>query len=308
MKIRYFGILMLLAVIAAGCDNQETNLVDTPTSPYIGGNKGLVAEIVQMGVFNDASNTEEIFEGETFPIEITLKNKGESDVATGNATVTLLGINLRDFDNVPNQELSNTQLIEKVEKDVNEQGGEVTIDFTSGTQDARYKVPLSGSSYDVSVFARLSYKYQTKAAVPKVCFKENLRDTSVCDVEGTKDVFSSGAPIKVTNAEEKTAGTGKVAVEFTIENVDGGDVTLPNQPFDSRFDQLAFSVSDANEWECKSGGRDGVARLDTNGKAVILCRLKNALPANALYTKELDLTLSYAYSNLVHKQIRVKKQ
>src|SRR3989344_7088269 len=154
MKIRYFGILMLLAVIAAGCDNQETNLVDTPTSPYIGGNKGLVAEIVQMGVFNDASNTEEIFEGETFPIEITLKNKGESDVATGNATVTLLGINLRDFDNVPNQELSNTQLIEKVEKDVNEQGGEVTIDFTSGTQDARYKVPLSGSSYDVSVFAR----------------------------------------------------------------------------------------------------------------------------------------------------------
>src|SRR3989344_8565555 len=129
MKIRYFGILMLLAVIAAGCDNQETNLVDTPTSPYIGGNKGLVAEIVQMGVFNDASNTEEIFEGETFPIEVTLKNKGESDVAANKATVALLGINLQDFENVQRQEMSNAQPIEKVEKGVNQDGGEVTLDI-----------------------------------------------------------------------------------------------------------------------------------------------------------------------------------
>ena len=308
MKIRYAAALVILVFVAAGCGEQATQDVNAPLSPYLGGSKGIEAEIIQMGVFNEASNTEEIFEGETFPIEVVLKNKGETEVAVGKATVTLLGINLQDFENIPQQQLSNTQLIEKVEKGVNEEGGEVTLDFTSGALDARYKVPLSGSSYDVSIFARVTYEYKTQAAVPKVCFKENLRDTTVCDVEGIKDVFSSGAPIKVSSAEEKTAGTGKVAVEFLIENVASGDVTLPSQAFDSRFDQLAFTVSDANEWECKSGGREGVARLDTNGRATILCRLKNALPADALYTKEVDLTLSYNYRSLIHKQIRVKKQ
>ena len=141
-----------------------------------------------------------------------------------------------------------------------------------------------------------------------MCFKEDLADESVCDVEEIKTVYSSAAPVQVKSAEEKKAGAGKIAVEFSIENVGSGQVTKPGQDFDKRYNQLSFSVNEPANWECKSGGKENQARLDSDEKAKILCRLKNALAEDTLYTKELDLTLDYDYKELIHQQIRLKEQ
>jgi len=302
-------IVVLFAVsllVLAGC--KEKDDVTAPETPYMGGEKGVVADFEEMGIYNEKTNTYEIYEGETFPIEITLKNKGEYDINIGEVTATLIGINLNDFSGiVSNGVLNNTGEIEKISED-NEDGGEETIDFTSGTEDAKYLINLTGSSYDVSIFARIVYHYKTFAAVPKVCFKEDLTDESVCDVVEMKTVYSSAAPLQVKSAEEKKAGAGKIAVEFSIENDGSGQVALPGQAFDDRYDQLNFSVNEPANWECKSGGRENMARLDADGKAKILCRLKDALAENTLYTKELDLTLDYDYKELIHQQIRIKEQ
>jgi len=308
MNKKYLFMALILSVMfIIGCEGEQA-IVTVGESPYIGGSKGLVAEFLQMGIYNDDSNMEEIFEGEAFPIEVVLKNKGEEDIAIGDAKVTLMGINLADFSGiVSGGVLSNAEAIEKV-SDLNEEGGEITLDFTSGTEDAKYLISLTGSSYDVSVFARVVYEYTTHASVPKVCYKKNFADKTVCDVEETKDVYSSGAPVQVKSAVEKKAGTAKIGVEFKIENVGNGDVSKPGVDFDPRYDQLNFSVSDPAEWECKSGGREGEARLDSDGKATIICRLKNVITEEVPYTKQMDLTLSYDYREVIHKQVRIRKQ
>jgi len=302
-----FAVLLVATLFVAGCGEGQTTTT-SGKSPYIGGSKGVIAEFLQMGIFNDESSTEEIFEGEAFPIEVILRNNGEEDIAAAKARVTLMGINLRDFSGIAsNGVLPNTAPIEKI-SELNKEGGDVTIDFTSGSEDAKYLIPLTGSSYDISVFARVVYEYKTHVSVPKVCYKKNFNDKTVCEVEETKDVYSSAAPVQVTSAEEKMAGTAKVGVEFKIENAGNGDVAKPGQNFDSRYDQLSFAVSDPNEWDCRSGGRENEVRLDSNGKATIICRLKNAITEEVPYTKQLDLTLSYDYREIIHKQIRIRKQ
>jgi len=305
IKLIIFSIILLF--ITAGCKEEKKD--NSFVSPFIGGNKGLIAEFEEMGFFNEKSGMEEIFEGEAFPIEVVLKNKGEHTNTAGMATVTLLGININDFTGiVSNGVLQNIAEIEKI-SEFNKEGGEIILDFTSGNEDAKYKIPLVGLSYDISVFANVVYEYKTYAAVPKVCFKGNLNDPSVCEVEEIKDVFSSGAPIQVQSAEEKRAGTGRVSVEFKIENVGTGKVTKPGANFDPRYDQLSYTVSDANNWDCRSSGRSNEARLDENGKATIICKWDGTpLTNNDLYTKQLDLTLFYKYKELVHKQLRIKKQ
>lgn len=305
-------ILIVLVLFVAGCAEEEIG-PEAGKSPYIGGTKGVIAEFEQMGVYSDESNMEEIYEGEKFPIEITLKNKGEDDVGIGNATVSLAGINLADFTGIDDGDVTpddgittNTVLIEKI-SEYNKDGGEVTIDFTSGADDAVYIVPLPGYSYDISVFAIVDYRYKTYSAVPKVCFKGDPADKTVCNVDEVKDVYSSGAPIQVVKAEEKKAGVGKIAVEFSIENTGTGRVTKPGTAYDSRYDQLSYSVSDPTEWECKSAGKINEARL-SDGKATIVCRLSGTLDRSDLYTKELDLTLEYDYKEIMHKQLRVIKE
>lgn len=309
MNKKWFVLMLIMVIVLAGCSGKKDVTPATKeSSPYIGGTKGLVAEFLDMGIYNDGSKMNEIFEGESFPIEIILRNKGEEDLQPGDVTIKIKGISLDDFSGiVTNGLLQNADMIEKV-SDVNELGGEETLDFTPETEDAKYLIELAGSSYDVDVFAEVVYNYKTHSSVPKVCFKEDFTDQSICEVDEIKQAFSSAAPIQVTGAEEKRAGTGKIAVEFKIENVGGGDVSAPDEDFNSRYDQLAFESSDPVVWECKSGGRVNSARLDNEGKAIVLCKLKEPMEEGTLYTKQLDLTLSYQYKELIQEAVRVLKQ
>ncbi len=312
-KMSVLLIISLLMLVGCQGDNAATTTTSSE-SPYLGGSKGITAEFLDMGVYNDETGIEEIFEDETFPIEVEIKNQGEEDVAADQITVTLKGIALGDFEGiVEGGVLSNSEVIEKI-TEYNPEGGEATLDFTSigigddPSADAKYDVPLSGAHYDVGVFGEVVYEYKTYASVPKICFKENLQDDNICDVDESKTVYSSGAPIQVKSAEEKRAGTGKIAVEFKVENVGGGDVTIVETDFNLRYDQLSFVSSDAELWECKAGGRINEGRFDSAGKMTIVCKLKAAMDENTLYTKELDLTLNYKYRELIQREIRIREQ
>jgi len=305
MKKRYLTMLMVCLFFVGCAGNQVTTTA--AESPFMGGNQGLIAEFLEMGIHNDASGMEEIFEDETFPIEVMVKNKGEQDVAAGDITISLKGISLDDFSGIDGASLSNSDAIESV-SEFNKQGGEATIDFTSGAQDAQYTVAITGSHYDAGVFGEVVYTYATHASVPKVCFKEDLQTEGICEVDEAKTVFSSAAPIQVKSAAEKRAGTGKIAVEFEVENVGGGDVTKPGDDFDSRYDQLAFVSGEEDLWECKAGGKLNEGRFDSNNKVTIVCKLKDVMADDTLYTKELDLTLNYDYRTLIQRSIRIRKQ
>lgn len=297
--------LTILAVLIAltGCGDEEITVGD---SPFEGGDDGLTAEFEPMGIVEGGIYS--IFDNEEFPIELILKNKGEENVAVGDVEVTIYGVLLSDFSGIPSGTVTNNEAIDKV-SDLNPDGGEVIIDFTSGSEDAKYIQALPGTFYDVNIFANYVYKYKTFASVPNVCFKEDLRDKRICEVEEIKDVFVSGAPIQVTHVEENSAGPGIVALEFDIENVGGGQAATPNGEFDTRYDQVIYAITPASEvanWKCTSSGRENEARL-VDEKATIRCKLVNTLEEDALYTKAIGLEISYDYRDIIQETIRIEK-
>lgn len=298
---KYISVFLIMAVLAlAGCEGGDQQ--DTTNSPYKGGVQGIVATFESFGVVEE--NIPTIYEDETFPIEITLKNKGEQDVEVGEADITLKGISTADFSGIVSEK-SNANKLEGI-SEFNAFGGEETVDFG----DAKYNIDLKTSYYDVTVFASYKYPYKTHVAIPKVCFKEDLSDKSVCNVEEQKQVFSSGAPIQVKVARETRAGAGLIAIEYDVENVGGGDVTKPGAEFDSRYGQITFSIdetSNPDQWECKAAGQDNEARL-VDGKATIRCKLKNPLESKDLYTKQIDLTINYDYRDLIQQSVRIKSK
>ncbi|MEK6809025.1 MAG: hypothetical protein AABY14_05030, partial [Nanoarchaeota archaeon] len=251
------------------------------------------------------NNIEEIFQDETFSLEVDITNKGEADIEVNNLKVKLSGIEPNSFDPVIPADKSNTGKLEAV-SEFNKQGGKETLSF--GT--SKYKSQLTANSIDLSFFAKIEYLYKTSVSVPKVCFKGDLNDKSLCTVDETKQVFSSAAPIQVKTAIERSAGSGIVSVELDVQNLGSGKVTTPDKDFDYRFDQLAFTVNPTDKWDCKAGGKVDEARLDSTGKATISCRLKaeKKLQKSDLYEQELGLTLNYKYRDIINKPLRVKKQ
>ena len=296
------GILLGLIVLVfiAGCKGgDDTAKIE---SVFEGGTQGLIATFEPFGI--EESGVFAIFDTENFPIEIVLKNKGEEDVDVGDAVISLRGINLDDFRGIVSQNLTNTEKIDK-ETETNPQGGEEIIDFTP-QQDAQYKLNVTGF-FQPSVFALVDYNYKTHVLVPQVCYKEDVRDTSICDLKGRKDFFVSGAPVTVTTVEQDAAGRGIIVLTITLNNAGGGRVTLPSEDLDSRFDQVAFAMNtDPDKWECRSGGRENEGRF-VDGKMTVICKLKEALAEDTLFTKQVELTLNYRYRSIIQQTIKIKE-
>jgi len=312
-KISVLSLILGIAIILVGCEGGGTG--DAPAkSPYIGGNQGVVATFEPMGIIEDGINT--VWTGETFPVHVTVKNKGEvdivaSDTTTKHLTVTLKGVDTSLFAiTTAESTRDNTAALEGL-SEFNKLGGETTLQFKDNAVVAALTTPY----YDADFYANVDYDYTTYAAVPKVCFKQDLRDETICDISGSKTVYSSGAPIKVTSVREDPAGSDTLALTFDIENVGGGRVTKVGEIFNPRYDKVGFSLSEAVPpaspvagtiyWTCTSAGKTGEARL-VDGKTQIRCK-STTLPADTLYTKQVILTLDYKYRTVIQQSLRVKK-
>ncbi|MBW2965554.1 hypothetical protein KY342_00455 [Candidatus Woesearchaeota archaeon] len=304
MNKRFLVMLAALSllILITGCEEE----IDTGIPrPFICGTQGLDAEFEEIGIIEEGEYS--FYEDELIPIQILFRNKGEEPVNVGNLKVELKGILINDFSGIVSGVLTNNNKIDEI-SEFNPQGGEEIIDFTP-IGGARYLQEISGTHYSINPFVVYTYKYKTRATVPEVCFKEDLRDERLCSVKERKEVFSSGAPIQVTSVLEDTAGTGKIALVFEVENVGGGDVTLPDAEFNPRYGEIRYILEPVTEranWQCTAAGRENEARL-VDGRATIRCRLLNPLPKGALYTKEMGLTIVYDYRDVIEQRIRIKK-
>lgn len=288
-------LVSLFLVVSCGTDSSTTT---TTSGAYLGGTQGIVANFEDFGVLE--SGVSSVFDSEDFPIEITLKNKGEYATKAGDVSIQLLGPAPDEFTGISSWQLSNKGEVEIV-SDLLPQGGEESISFASG---AKYTKLVSGI-LERSWFASIESKYQTYLIIPEVCLKEDLTDTRVCEVKGTKAFSVSGAPITITSVEEETAGQGIMALRVRVTNVGAGEVTKLTDAFDANYQRLTYTVDDA-AWECKSGGKIGEARLMDNA-AELLCKTKEPLAKDTLSTKQLRLTFDYKYRNLIEKKISIKQ-
>ncbi len=294
----FLALFVTLTLFIAGCAQQQKQ---ETKSPFVGGTQGLVATFEPIGVVENGIGT--VFDTEKFPVEVLLKNKGEQDVPAGKAKIQLLGISINDFTGLAGEK-TNSKAVEKTST-ANPEGGDEIIKFGS----AQYNVPISGTYYDINIFAKYTYSYKTYVTVPNVCFKGDVASKEICNIEELKTVFSSGAPIQVKKVDEKLAGSGIIAIEFEVENVGGGRSTKPGEPFNPQYNQIAYVLtpsSETSKWECRSGGQVNEARL-VGEKATVRCKLINPLEKSALYTKQLGLEISYDYESLVQQAVRIKK-
>ena len=298
MKTKPIVLTLLLAslFILTSCQQQQQA---TPTKgAYIGGSQGIIANFELFGVEEDGVYT--IFSSETFPLEVTLFNKGEFEVQAGDVMVKLLGPSQSEFSGIASWDLANSGVIDEVSNLV-PSGGEETVTFAT---DALYLTDVVGL-VDREWFANIEYNYQTIVIIPEVCLKEDLTDNRVCVVKEAKQFFVSGAPITITSVEEDTAGRGIMALKIKLSNVGGGKVTNPGQDFSATTQKLSYSLDDS-AWECKSAGKVNEARL-RNGEAEIVCKLTSPLAENTLATKQIKLTIDYKYRDIIQETLRIKE-
>lgn len=288
-------LVSLFLLVSCGSNSGTSTTVK---GAYLGGTQGIEGTFEDFGVLENGVSS--VFDSEDFPIEITLRNKGEYAVKAGEVVLHLLGPAKDEFSGISSWDLSNKGEIEII-SDLLPQGGEESVSFATS---AKYTKPVNGI-LDRSWFASIESKYQTYLIIPEVCLKEDLTDTRICEVKGSKTFSVSGAPIIVTGVEEETAGQGIMALRIKISNVGGGDVTKSSEAFDSNYQKLTYTVDDAT-WECKSGGKIGEARL-VDKAAELLCKTKEPLAKDTLSTKQLRLTFDYKYRNLIDKKISLKQ-
>lgn len=292
-KAMVLGIL-LLSIFLVSCGQQQ----QAPTKgAFLGGTQGILAEFEPFGVEEEGKFT--IFDTETFPIEVTLRNKGEYALQPGDVKIKLLGPSPDEFSGIASFEKQNAGIIDKI-SDLVPLGGEETVSFAG---DAQYEQDVTGA-VDREWFANLEYKYQTYLILPEVCLKEDITDERICTINEAKTFFVSGAPVMITGVEESTAGRGIMALQITVKNVGGGKVAKLGEEFGIR-DELSYTIDDP-AWECKSGGKVNEARLE-KGEAVIVCKLKEALAEGTLSTKQISLTLDYQYRDLIQETLRIKQ-
>ncbi len=295
MRKLIIPVFIITLLFLTACQQQQQQTVK---GAFIGGTQGVVPQFESFGVEEEGIYA--IFDEETFPLEVTLRNKGEYNVKLNEISVKLLGPSQNEFSGIASWELKNILALDSISELV-PAGGEETLTFGSET---KYTQKVTGV-VDREWFANVEYRYQTYLIVPEVCLKEDLTDQRVCNVKEAKTYFVSGAPLTVRSVEEDTAGKGIVALKIVVGNAGTGKVTKVGEDFGVR-NVLSYSIDDS-AWECKSGGKVNEARLDEAGQAEIVCKLKEALPDGQISTKQVQLTLDYKYRDLIQEKLRIKQ-
>jgi hypothetical protein len=305
MKTTYILAIVLVLLFSMGATCSSRGRPDPITPPWNGGIEGLVATFEQIGSVSDTGAQNEVWEDEAFPVEVRLTNKGEYTINSHEVYLEVKGISPNDFTGIDFQ-TDNPNKIDKVSEFMPD-GGEDYISFGN----ARY-TRLMGTLYDANIRIDYTYPYETYVTIPQVCYKENIRDTTYCDVDETKSAFASGGPIGVGTVQERYIGRGKILLEIPIKNMQKGRAkAYLNDEFQPNYDELAFQADDP-DWECSARGNYNIARVthptgeNQNEEVIVRC-INNNLEAGALYTRSFTLTLKYYYKDWVMQTVRIRE-
>ncbi|MFH1439650.1 MAG: hypothetical protein ABIG89_03725 [Candidatus Woesearchaeota archaeon] len=309
MNITKYLIICLLIVSLAfvGCNasRQESGV----SSPYYGGTEGIIGEFEEIGSLVSQSGFPEVWEDQGIPVSVRLSNKGEYTIPAGQIHFAVKGIKIpEDFQGIEAVK-TNPNEIEKVSEYLPE-GGDDLIDFG----EAFYIKGVKGTFYDANIFVEYTYPYEQTIVVPKVCFKGDPYDETICKVDEGKQAFISGGPVQIGSVVQRPAGKGRISIEIPVRNVGGGKAKVPGAGFTSddgfstMYDEYLMEVPDG--WECSAKGTGDVVRVTKTGTTVIRCKYGfygTPIPENDVYTSTFDLKLSYIYWDFVSQTVRIRE-
>ena len=171
---------------------------------------------------------------------------------------------------------------------------------------------MKGTLYDAHFFVEYTYDYEQTVAVPKVCFKGNPYDDTICDTEGSRQAFVSGGPFQIGTVTQRPAGKGRIMLEIPVRNVAGGKAKAESSgmvKFSPLYDEIKMNYG-GGDWECTAKGLGGdKIRINRNGETVVRCRygFSQPIPEQDVYTSEFDLTLEYIYQDFVSETVRIRR-
>ena len=301
-----FGIL-IVGLVLMGCDQQSG---PTTGVPFIGGETGVRISL------RANFPPEEVFDSGEMPFDIivVLKNDGEFQVPSGESILTLSGIAAEDFSRTPGD--FKITLNEALEPRIRSVQGSVidSPEIYVEINDLNYHAPLDGD-FSFPLRAELCYLYGTKANTG-VCFKENLLTASseICEVDETKTVYNSGAPVQIENFIEYPRGRDKIGFSFDIVKKGNGRIfrdTVQDckQATPMQENEVFVEVlSDLQGITCRPlrGGdaMSGYVRLNDVGSATIDCDQTAGVSGD--FEKVLSISLRYRYSDDISRSLVVK--
>ncbi len=302
-------ILLVIAIMmVAGCsDGGDAGTTVGKNKPFIGGTSGLIID------FEDDAPPEEVFDLGAYPFDIVVKleNVGESDINKDDCTVKVSGLDPAEFDKT--SAFFKKNLPHDLKKKYKDSEGKIIDDFNEAYvefEDLNYKGNLTGNT-EFPIRVDVCYKYKTEA-ISYICLKEDILDQteeSVCTIKENKDVYSSGAPLQVTEFSEVPGGEDMVRFSFTIKHVGSGDFFSP----DSDCDSTGITYED----KAKVTVNSGISGLSCNGlnnneeiisirggERVITCSQPAQVDVD--YIREVKIDIEYDYEEDKSTEILVK--
>lgn len=311
-KITIIFMILLVLLLLTACNKKQK----TQATGFIGGEEGLKATIA----IESTSGGNKVYDAgvDPFKIDITLENKGEGFLESGDVLTTLSGISFDAF-SIVDQTQKNTLPLPGRRR---EPSGITEPSQTIVQYDANYK-PDADADRNVDVVVDLCYKYQT-TTLTDVCLKNKVTGPTtgeLCKIEEVKLTDTSGSPIKVKRASERPAGEQKVHVLIEAENLGKGNLYQKDYLTSG---SCVDSVDDKNKLHVKVELPDYLSQSPTiikcaglNGNEGDLSVIQNKIQLSCeidttsigqetAFETPLRATFSYVYKDSVKTTITVK--
>ncbi len=320
-----FAMILMLAFLV-GCGSTTTKT--TTQSPFVGGTNGLL--------FQWTSPTQDsniLFDKgqSSLPLILAIRNDGEYTINTedGNQPikVTLDGVHFSDVDYEGyTYDLTKHVIDEELIGKKRNSDGTLREGFSTYVEfgDFSYMKSVSGDSIK-TIRARICYPYKTFATA-NVCVTQSLvnpsKKDSLCSINGPIGIYSSSAPLQVTNARQEVLRNNTILITFKIEHKSTGDFFAQDNcdPSFSNKDVVKVYVGDPDDlfWDvlsCKNfknsptGSYIAIVPTDPptglkrnnvrliNGEALVQCEIKLTRNDFGNYIKDLPITLEYSYQD-----------
>ena len=323
------GLLIFLVLLVSACSRSGASSGKAPKTPFIGGTTGITIN------FEKDSPPPEVTDDGSFAFDafIRIKNDGEFKVLKDKVRINLVGFDPVDFQST----LADiSDIIPDDDMDSKKRDAEGSI--VEGTTTFA-KIPKGGPTKDfipkkfpgnteLTFRADICYNYNTDANTKLCVLRDmiNARDDMLCKPTGSRQIYSSSAPVQILNFKQDVVGKDKISFSFDIvlsNNVDifwnevektpsdGFEAACPRTPKNRR--QVENNVgleilsipTDALFSNLKCGGLDGafkgVIKL-INGRRTITCTADISATRNDL---EKIIPINLKYNVLDNKETKV---
>jgi hypothetical protein len=326
-KIIALAIVTIMLVLT-GCGGNSNTQVGPSKTPFVGGSTALSME------FLDGTPPDEIFDDGQYPfgINIKLENLGEDDVLANEGYIEITGINPKDFGLGSQADFKQDLPGDMIGVKKNSEGFVlVGSTLVSEFDELNFQGNLKGNwgsdaekTGGPRIRANLCYNYETQATTA-VCLKRdmltNINTKEICELNGEKSVYNSGAPIQVTKVYETPIGSSKIQLQFEISHVGTPndrfykfDTVCDDRATNTNKDIVYFELEtdiNGNYAQC-SGLRDSNANKNAgyvelfNGKPrIVICQFDTGT-IDGVYETLLSAKLKYRYYQFIEKPILIK--